>query len=190
MEPDEMHPWVLRELEDEVIKSLLIIFEKLWHFGEAPSDWKSGDITYRNIISKKGKREDLGNYKPVSLTSVPSNIMEQILLETMLWHVENKVIGDSQHGFTKGKLCMTNLMASYNRVTAFVDRERATDIIYLDLCKAFDTVHHDILVSKLERHGCDRRTTQWVRNCLGGCTQKVVINSSTSRWRSVKSGVP
>ena len=83
--------------------------------GEVPEDWRLANVT---PIYKKGCREDPGNYRPVSLTSVPGKIMEQIALREITQHVrDNWGIRPSQHGFTKGRSCLTNLISFYDLVT-------------------------------------------------------------------------
>ncbi|GAB0207248.1 mitochondrial enolase superfamily member 1 [Grus japonensis] len=187
MVPDGIHPRVLKELVDVMEGSLSIIYQRSWESGEVPADWKLANVI---PIYKKGMREDPGNYRPVSLTSVPGQIME-IILGTVERHLKNNaIIRHSQHGFTKGKSCLTNLISFYDKVTCLVDEGKVVDVVFLNFSKAFDTVPHSILLDKLSNCGTSGFTVHWVKNWLNGRAQRVVVNGATSGSRPVTGGVP
>ncbi|GAB0183432.1 mitochondrial enolase superfamily member 1 [Grus japonensis] len=146
-----------------------------WRTGEVPEDWRKANVT---LIFKKGKKEDPGNYRPVSLTSIPGKMMEQLILGVINKHVEEKVIGSGRYGLTKGKSCLTNLIVFYDGMTSWVDEGRAVDVVYLDFSKAFDIVSHNILISKLRKCGLDEWSVRWVENWLNGRAQRVVTSSA------------
>ncbi|KAF1522501.1 putative RNA-directed DNA polymerase from transposon X-element, partial [Eudyptula albosignata] len=159
MGPDGIHPRVLRELAEELARPLSIIYQQSWLTGEVPDDWRLANVT---PIYKKGRKEDPGNYRPVSLTSVPGKIMERFILRAPTRHErDNQGISPSQHGFTRGRSCLTNLISFYDQVTRLVDEGKAVDVVYLDFSKAFDTISHSILLEKLAAHGLDRCTLRW-----------------------------
>ncbi|CAM4587680.1 unnamed protein product [Lepidochelys kempii] len=117
--------------------------------------------------------------------------MEQVLKESILKHLEEReVIMNSQHGFIKGKSCLTNLIAFYDEITGSVDMGKVVDVIYLDFSKAFDTVSHSILASKLKMYGLNEWSIRWVEGWLDCRAQRVVINGSMSNWQPISSGVP
>ncbi|RMB91831.1 hypothetical protein DUI87_31759 [Hirundo rustica rustica] len=128
----------------------------LWLTGEVPDDWKLANVT---PIHKKGAKEDPGNYRPVSLTSVPGKIMEQFLLSAITRKLQDgQGIKPSQHGFRRIRSCLTNLITFYNQVTHLVDAGKAVDIVYLDFSKAVDTVSRSIFLDKLAARGLDKST--------------------------------
>ena len=153
-----------------------------------PHDWKSANVC---PIFKKGSRNDAGNYRPVSLTSVPCKIMEGIIKgELTQLAEEHGLVSGQQHGFVRGRSCLTNLLECVEEWIKALDEGFGLDIIYLDYRKAFDTVPHLRLLQKLRSYGLPRGLVSWISAFLAGRRMRVVVNGSYSEWSEVLSGVP
>jgi len=178
MGPDGIHPRVLRELVEVLTKPLFIIYQQSWPTREVPADWRLVIVV---PIYKKGWKEDLGNYSPVSLTSVQGKVMEWIILSPITWHVQDThVIRPSQHGFVKGRSCLTKLISFYDNVAFLVDEVKAVAVVCLNFHKAFYTISHSILLEKLAAPGLNGRTLHWVKNRLDGQDQRAEVNGVKS----------
>ena len=186
--PDKISPRFLKNNAEAMAPALAIIFNKSMEEGSVPCDWKLANVT---PIFKKGKKGDPGNYRPVSLTSVPCRVMESCMRDDVVDHlVRNALIKDSQHGFMRNKSCTTNLLEFLETVTAANDNGHAVDVVYLDFSKAFDKVPHRRLVEKFKAHGIAGKVLGWVQAWLTGRQQRTVLNGEASDWADVDSGVP
>uniref|UniRef100_A0A8C3FZL9 Reverse transcriptase domain-containing protein n=1 Tax=Chrysemys picta bellii TaxID=8478 RepID=A0A8C3FZL9_CHRPI len=186
--PDDFHPRILKELAQEIASPLAIIFNESVNLGAVPFDWRIANVV---PISKKGKKSDPGNYRLVSLTSVICKVLEKFLKEKVVKDLEDNANWDKlQHGFTKGRSCQTNLISFFEKVTDYLDKGNAVDLIYLDFSKAFDTVPHEELLVTLEKMRIDMKIQRWIKNWLKGRLQQVVLKGELSSWREVTSGVP
>ncbi|CAM4571088.1 unnamed protein product [Caretta caretta] len=176
------------ELAHEIASLLARIFNESVNSGTVPYDWRIAIIV---PIFKKGKKSDPGNYRPVSLTSVVCKVLEKKLKEKVVKDIEVNGKWDKiQHGFTKGRLCQTNLVSFFEKVTDVLDKGNTVDQIYLDFSKAFDIVPHGELLVQLENMWINMKIERWKRKCLTGRLQQVLLKGELSGWREVTSGVP
>ncbi len=153
-----------------------------------PEDWRLANVT---PIFKKGSKQDKANYRPISLTSVVCKLMESVIRDKVTTFVEqNNLIRNSQHGFSRGKSCLTNLLSFFDKITDEVDKGNSIDVVYLDFAKAFDKVPHQRLLNKIKSLGVSGNVHRWIEGWLSNRKQRVVINGEESDWVNVTSGVP
>ena len=186
--PDNVHPRILKEAAEVLAYPLKLLFDSTIKAGKIPTKWKTAEV---RPIFKKGAKSDPGNYRPVSLTSVICKVFETFIRDTLCSHlINNDLLSTDQFGFCKGRSCVTQLLSTLYDWFAFLDQNIPVDAIYLDFRKAFDTVPHKRLLSKLSGYGVKSNLLSWIEDFLSNRTQYVSINGQCSESVPVSSGVP
>ena len=144
------------------------------------------------IYKGSGKSEP-ANYRPIALTNNLMKIFERVLRKAILKHLElNTLLNTTQHGFTKGRSTISQLLTYYDSILTMLEEKGDTkvDVIYLDFAKAFDKVDHTILLAKLTKLGIRGKLLNWLKLFLTNRKQRVKVNGHLSSAQPVKSGVP
>ena len=185
---DGWHPLLLKNLADVLALPLSLLFQKSLDEGLLPEDWLKACVT---AIHKKGEKNQPGNYRPVSITSVICKLMESIVRDQIVEHmVNNKLFSTNQHGFVPFRDCMTNLLTCIELWTEMIENGEAVDVVYTDFSKAFDSVPHQRLLKRMESLGISGHTLDWVRAFLSNRYQRVKVEDQLSDWIPVISGIP
>lgn len=185
--PDNISGHLLKNCAQSICHPLSILFNISFRTGSFPVEWKMANIV---PIYKKGDKNCIENYRPISLTSIISKIFEKCLRDEILIHCKD-LIHETQHGFLPHKSCTTQLLPFAHDVSLGLNSSELIDIIYFDFAKAFDSVNHDIILHKLKHHfGIDGLMLKLIKEYLKDRKQCVVVDGKLSAPLNVKSGVP
>lgn len=185
---DGINAKMLKNTQPIVSVILCHIFQQSLSSGVVPEDWKVGKIV---PVPKKGPPSQPSSYRPISLTSICSKLMEHVIYSnTVKFLNRHNFFHHSQHGFRSGLSCDTQLASFYNDISSSVDLNIPTDALFLDFEKAFDKVPHQRLLLKLSCLNINTSTFNWIRSFLTNRQQFVYANNHSSNHLPVISGVP
>ena len=184
--PDGFPSHVLKECAFQLAPSLHYLFTKSLRLSQIPTEWKLANII---PLHKKGVKEHVENYRPISLLSIVSKTLERCVLNHLSLRIQESV-HSAQYGFISGRSSTSQLLSTLHKIGKDLDKGLQTDVVFLDISKAFDTVHHSKLLQKLRDFGLSGSLLLWFENYLSGRCQRVTVHGATSTPLPITSGVP
>ena len=176
--------------DDSVILPVKIIFSNITSTSIYPDLWKVANVT---PIFKKGDKQLVKNYRPISLLPICGKILEKIIFNHLYsYRITNKLITTNQSGFRPGDSTTNQLLYLVDEIHQAFDNPESFEVraVFLDISKAFDKVWHDGLIFKLRQNGISGSLLKLFQNYLSNRKQRVVLNGSHSYHSGIESGVP
>ena len=176
-------------------EGMCVITEPLTHIinqsintGIFPDKWKEARVL---PLHKSGLTDDPYNYRPISILSVLSKIIERHVHDQIYKHLsEHNLLYEYQSGFRPQHSCEAALLQMIDTWLKAIDDNQLVGTIFLDLQKAFDVVDHSILVKKLGLYGLSENSVKWFSSYLSNRKQKVSLNGCVSDFKEITAGVP
>ena len=181
---------MIKMCDESLVQPLSLIFRGCIDTGVYPDTWKKSNIV---PVHKKGDKQIVNNYRPVSLLPICSKILEKIIFDSIMRFLnENKLLSDAQSGFGPSDSCEYQLLSIVYGIYKSFDCNPPLEVrgIFLDFFKACDRVWHDGLIYKIKSFGISDTPLKLIENFLSNRYQRVVLNGQSSSWSKVSAGVP
>ena len=185
---DGISAQMLNKAGDSIVKPLTKLLNICIETNKFPSMWKKANVI---PIYKKDDKENVGNYRPVSILPSLSKIFERIIFKNMFNFIQdNNLLTKHQSGFKPNDSTVNQLAYLYHTFSEAMDKRKEIQVVFCDISKAFDRVWHEGLLFKLNKIGISGNLLNLIRNYLSGRKQRVIIKGQTSDWGSIDAGVP
>jgi len=185
---DNISSALLKIIINEISPSLTLIINQCLSTGIFPDNLKIAKVI---PVYKKGNAKLIDNYRPISLLPTISKIFESAIYSQLYEYFEhNHIITDSQYGFRKSHSTVYTATELIDRLTKKLDNNQIPFNIYIDLSKAFDTINHTILLSKLHYYGIRNTALTLLKSYLTNRKQYCDFKGTNSAMLSINNGVP
>ena len=186
--PDNINPMILKKTATTISPILAHIFNFSLRSGTFPTKWKLANVT---PLFKKGDKQRCENYRPISLLSILSKVLERcVFIQVFSFFQENGIITKLQAAYTTNSCTEYQLLEIYDKIITSLDKGKMVRFVFCDISKAFDRVWHKGLLHKLERAGICGSLHKWFESYLTDRSQQVCIKGVKSDPLFINAGVP
>ena len=186
--PDNLPPGLLKDCGDAISNQLCHLINLTLQTGVVPNEWKIAKVI---PVFKSGDRTDPNNYRPISVLPVLSKILEKAVHSQLMDHLEKfNLIANCQYGYRRNRSTEIAATLLLDDIRKNVDKGDLVGAVFIDLTKAFDTIGHGLLLSKLPSYGISNTELTWLTDYLFARQQFVSYDNKTSCKQSVVCGVP